>query len=253
MPTTDLSVQVDDFTDTAVPGTSDTSSIVVFNFGDDVTGASVSVPLPAGVTAADWFVAEELGGTVTGPTSGNGALATTVDIPSGGGVIFAFTVQVDPSATGTLVTTATVSPPAGTTDLDPSDNTATDTDTLTPEVDLSVTKTDGATSVVPGTGDTYTITVTNNGPSTVSRVTLTDTIPAALSNANFAPSVGTYDVGTGVWSGLNLASGDSVSMTLSATINPSATGTLSNTVTVAPPAGTTDTNAATTAPPTPTR
>jgi hypothetical protein len=29
MPTTDLSVQVDDFTDTAVPGTSDTSSIEV--------------------------------------------------------------------------------------------------------------------------------------------------------------------------------------------------------------------------------
>ena len=34
--------------------------------------------------------------------------------------------------------------------------------------DLSITKTDGVTTVVPGTTDTYTITVTNNGPSTVS-------------------------------------------------------------------------------------
>jgi uncharacterized repeat protein (TIGR01451 family) len=44
-------------------------------------------------------------------------------------------------------------------------------------VDLAVTKDDGKTSVAPGTPDTYTIVVTNNGPSTVSSVTLTDTPP----------------------------------------------------------------------------
>jgi uncharacterized repeat protein (TIGR01451 family) len=247
MPTTDLSIAIDDSTTTVVPGPGETElyTVVVTNNGDAVTGASVSVPVPAGVTAALW---DFIGGTgnVSGgaPTSGSGALATTVDLLNGESVTFLFQVDVDPAATGSLVTTATVTPPAGTTDTNTADNTATDTDTLTPEVDLLVTKTDGAASVVPGTVDTYTITVTNNGPSTVSSVTLTDTIPAALSNANFAPSVGTYDVGTGAWSGLSLASGDSVSMTLSATINPSATGTLSNTVTVAPPAGTTDTNAA---------
>jgi trimeric autotransporter adhesin len=43
--------------------------------------------------------------------------------------------------------------------------------------DLKVINTDNAASVVPGTVDTYTITVTNNGPDTVSSVTLTDTIP----------------------------------------------------------------------------
>jgi uncharacterized repeat protein (TIGR01451 family) len=106
--------------------------------------------------------------------------------------------------------------------------------------DLQVTITDGASTVVPGTVDTYTIVVTNNGTDTVSSVTVTDTIPAALSNVSFAPSVGTYDVTSGLWSGLSLASGDSISMTLSGTINPSATGTISNTVTVAPPAGVTD-------------
>jgi uncharacterized repeat protein (TIGR01451 family) len=53
----------------------------------------------------------------------------------------------------------------------------------------------------PGTADVYTIVVTNNGPSTVSSVTLTDTIPAALLNPSFGPSAGIYDLGTGVWSG----------------------------------------------------
>jgi hypothetical protein len=42
--------------------------------------------------------------------------------------------------------------------------------------------------------------VTNNGPSTVSSVTLTDTIAAALLNPSFGPSAGIYDLGT-VWSG----------------------------------------------------
>ena len=37
-----------------------------------------------------------------------------------------------------------------------------------PTADLSVSVTDGRAAVVPGTADTYTITVTNNGPDTVS-------------------------------------------------------------------------------------
>ena len=102
--------------------------------------------------------------------------------------------------------------------------------------------TDGKAIVVPGTSDTYTITVTNNGPSTVSSLTLSDTIPAALLNRNFAPSVGAYDAATGAWSGLSLASGQHVTLTLTGTIASNATGTITNTVTVAPPAGTTDTD-----------
>jgi uncharacterized repeat protein (TIGR01451 family) len=246
MATTDLSITIDDGVTTVVPGPGETElyTVVVTNNGvDPVTGASVSVPLPAGVTSALWdFVGGS--GSVSGPLSGTDALATTVDLANGENVIFLFQVDVDPSATGALVTTATVTPPAGTDDPDPTNNTATDTDTLTPEVDLLVTKTDGVTSVVPGTVDTYTITVTNNGPSTISSVTLTDAIPAALSNPAFTPSVGTYAVATGEWSVGSLASGQSVTMTLTGTINPSATGTLTNTVTVAPPAGVTDTNTA---------
>src|SRR5262245_39541486 len=108
-------------------------------------------------------------------------------------------------------------------------------------INLSVD--DGKTSVVPGTSDTYTIVVANNGPSTVSSLTLTDTTAAALLNPTFGtPSAGSYNPLTGAWNGLSLASGQSVSITLSGVIDSSATGTITNTVAVAPPAGVTDTN-----------
>src|SRR5262245_7085030 len=107
--------------------------------------------------------------------------------------------------------------------------------------DLSISTNDGVASVVPGTVDTYTIIVTNNGPDTVSSVNLFDTIPGVLLNANFGtPSQGSYDSVSKIWSGLSLASGQSVSITLSGEIDPNATGTITNTVTVSPPAGETD-------------
>src|SRR5262245_636295 len=109
-------------------------------------------------------------------------------------------------------------------------------------IDLSVTITNAATTLVPGSLDTYTITVANNGSNTVSSFDLIDTIPDALLNATFgSPSAGSYDRVSGHWSGLSLANGQSVSITLSGVVGI-ATGTLSNTVTVAAPAGMTDTN-----------
>src|SRR5262245_32079313 len=163
---------------------------------------------------------------------------------SGQSAFVTFIYRIDPSATGPLTVTSTVIAPAGTTDPDATNNSFTDNDTLTPQADLAVAMTDGKLIVVPGTSNTYTITVTNNGPSTVTSLTLTDMIPAALLNPNFAHSVGAYNVGTGAWSGLNLASGQSASMTLTGTIDPNATGSLTNTVTVTAPSGTTDTNLA---------
>ena len=51
---------------------------------------------------------------------------------------------------------------------------------------------------MPGTPITYTIVVSNAGPSTVSSLTLTDAVPAALLDPAFgAPSAGSYDPATG--------------------------------------------------------
>src|SRR5262249_25392568 len=134
-PEADLAITKDDGKTAAVPGTSDTYTIVVSNNGPSaVTGASVSDPLPVGVTAATWTATASSGrGTAPGATEGGGALATTVDLPVNASVTFTFTVTIDPSATGTLANTATVAPPPGVTDPNPGNDSATDTNNLTPE------------------------------------------------------------------------------------------------------------------------
>src|SRR5205085_63222 len=102
---------------------------------------------------------------------------------------FTVVAQIDASATGNLVNTVTVSPPSGTSDPDTTNNSATDTDTASPQVDVAVTKVDnkgGSSSgsvgtVVPGSSFTYTITVSNSGPSTATNVGVSDTFPAGIS------------------------------------------------------------------------
>ncbi len=233
---------ITDSTGTAVPGTNVTYTIVVTNNGpSNVVGAVISDVFPAGITS-DSFTAVGTGGATGFTESGTGTIVDTVTMPMGSTITYTVTAAIDPAATGSLTNTASVADPDSTADTDGSNNTASDTDTLTPQVDLAVTKSDGQTSAVPGTTDAYTITVTNNGPSTVSSVTLTDTVPAALDNPVFAAATGNYDSGTGVWSGLSLASGQSITMTVSGTIDPGATDDLTNTVSVNPPAGATETN-----------
>ena len=114
---------------------------------------------------------------------------------------------------------------------------------FTQVADLAIAKTDNKLTAVPGTSNVYTLTVTNNGPSSVTSVIVTDTLPATLLNATFtAPAGTTYNATTGVWSGLNLAQGQSISLTLTATVAPTATGNGAEHVRVDPPAGVIDTN-----------
>ena len=66
--------------------------------------------------------------------------------------------------------TATVTAPAGVTDSPLTNNSATDTDTLTPQTDLAITKT-GPSSAQWGDPINYVLTVKNNGPSDATGVT----------------------------------------------------------------------------------
>src|SRR4029079_17415829 len=87
------------------------------------------------------------------------------------------------TAIGNLINTASASEPTGTTDPNPNNNSATDTDTRAPVADLGVTKTDGSATYTPGGSTTYTIVVTNNGPSFVTGATVTDILPPAVTSA----------------------------------------------------------------------
>jgi uncharacterized repeat protein (TIGR01451 family) len=241
-PQADLAITKTDGVTGATPGGSDTYTITASNAGpSDADGAEVEDTFPASLTGT-WTCVGADGGTCT--AAGSGDIDASVDLPSGGSVTYTVDADVSPSATGTLSNTATVTAPAGVTDPAPGNNSATDSDTLTPQADLAITKTDGVTGATPGGSVTYTITASNSGPSDADGATVADTFPAALTatwtcvgaDGGTCTAAGSGNINDTV----DLPSGGSVTYTASATISPSAAGTLSNTATVTAPGGVTD-------------
>ena len=85
--------------------------------------------------------------------------------------------------------------------------------------DLTIGVTDGADTIAAGASDTYTITLTNNGPSPATNATVTGTFDAGFAAMSTIASIGgtTFtDLGGGQfqWTGINLASGASATFTL---------------------------------------
>ena len=246
-PIADLAVTKTNGATTSVPGSPTTYTIVVTNAGPSTaTDALVVDTLPTELPGASWTCAATPGATCAA-TTGTGSLDELVTVAPGATVTYSVTADVASAATGSFTNTVTVDAPSGTTDPDPSDNTADDTDDLTPEVDLAITKTDGATSVTPGTPTTYSIVVTNTGPSDVVGATVVDTLPAVLTDATWscASSLGSSCPGSG--SGdidvlVDLVAGGTATFTVNGTVAAGATGILSNTATVAAPTGVTDTD-----------
>ncbi len=240
-PVADLSITKTDGVTTATPGGSTTYTITASNAGpSNDASATVADTFPAVLTCT-WTCVGAGGGTCT--ASGSGNLNDTVNLPSGGSVTYTASCTISAAATGSLSNTATVTN-GGTSDSNPANNSATDTDTLAAQADLSVTKTDGVTTATPGGSTTYTITASNAGPSNAPGATVADTFPASLTCTWTCAGAGG---GTCTASGsgnlndtVSLPSGGSVTYTASCTISAAATGTLSNTATVTAPAGVTD-------------
>jgi uncharacterized repeat protein (TIGR01451 family) len=238
----DLSITKTDGVTTATPGGSVTYTITASNAGpSDAPGATVGDTFPGSLTCT-WTCVGAGGGTCA--ASGSGSLNDTVNLPSGGSVTYTASCNISASATGTLSNTATVAAPAGVTDPAPGNNSATDNDALGAQADLSITKTDGVTSVTAGSSVTYTITASNAGPSSATGATVADTFPASLTCTWTCVGAGG---GTCTASGsgnlndmVNLPSGGSVTYTASCAVSASATGTLSNTATVTAPGSVTD-------------
>jgi uncharacterized repeat protein (TIGR01451 family) len=152
------------------------------------------------------------------------------------------TVSVDtPVAAGTTeFVNVAVANDDWTNGADPTPDNNRDSDRDTYGADVSITKDDGRTVLTPGEQVTYTLVVTNLGPSDVTEVIVTDAAPPALSDLTFAATTGSFDPATGEWTGLALAPGDSAELEVTATVDAAATGRLTNTATVALPAGFTD-------------
>ncbi len=120
-------------------------------------------------------------------------------------------------------------------DPNPDNNQSVVTLTVSSVADLSLTKT-GPASVVAGTPITWSLTLSNSGPSTARNVVVTDVVPAGVVITSVSGSGGASCT-TGVPGDPfqptvcgygSLASGASRTMTINATVNSGTTGSLEN-------------------------
>jgi len=254
-----LSVTKNDGQTTVTPNQTVVYTVTVANAGPQAAnGAIVTDPVAVGLQKTNVTCQNAQGGAVCPAVSvaalesvGGVVIAT---FPSGGSLDLIITATVTKISAGTVTNTVNVAPPAGTTDNDLTNNTASDTDTVLPVADLSITKTDGVTSLNLGANTIYTVVVTNLGPSEVTGATISDPAPTGLtivswtcSVSNAGNSVGPVVTACGAASGVgpsinttaNLKANGSVTYLITATLTATS-GSVTNTVTVQPPQGTTD-------------
>jgi uncharacterized repeat protein (TIGR01451 family) len=249
---TDLAISKTDGQADYVSGAPISYTLIVTNVGpSDATGVSVSDPVPAAISGAN--VSCTTTGTAscgTNGSSGNSVSFTNASLAPGAGNQLTITITgvVGLTATGNLVNTATVIPGANQTDPNAANNTATETDTQGAGIsDLAITKTDGQATYVPGTSISYTITVTNAGPSIATAFSLADTVPTSITDVTASCTAsGTADCGTNASAGnrvsftnasLTPGAGHALTLAISGTISPGATGDLLNTASIMVPGG----------------
>jgi fimbrial isopeptide formation D2 family protein/uncharacterized repeat protein (TIGR01451 family) len=211
-----------------------TYSLHVENLGPSTAHkVVVTDPLPAGTTLVSTSPhCEAAGGGVTCVPALEGRAAGELAV--GDSADFQVTVHV-PFALGAqpLVNTASVKGEEG----DP--NTENDQSTVNtmvgPVADLSITKTMGKAEA--GKPLTYTLAVTNHGPSASSAVTVKDSLPAGTTFKSAAPSQGTCSTsGQEVTCQLGaLASGGSAQVSITVEVGATVTGTLRNSAKVEGP------------------
>ncbi|WP_173003154.1 Ig-like domain-containing protein [Chitinophaga sp. SYP-B3965] len=245
-PVADLSVTKIATPAQVVAGSPLSYTITVTNAGPSTILAAerflVEDNLPAEFTADTYTASEGTFDAVSGGWTG-------VQFTPGKSITLIIAGHISASFTGnSIVNTANVTPPPNFTDPTPA--TGSVTTPASRVIELQLTKTDGKTSYVPGTNTTYTITVTNTGPSDVVGAQVSDVLPAGISVASWTANVsGGASVpassGTGAISQLvNIPVNGTIVYTFTMVVPPAFTGNLVNTATVSTPSGYTENNTA---------
>lgn len=135
------------------------------------------------------------------------------------------------NGTSSITNTATVS--SDTDDPNLSNNTSTTTTNITPVSDLAITKQANPEPVAVGSQLTYTLVITNNGPSTANGIVLTDNIPNTVTNPQYSLDNGTtWTNWTGTLNLNPLNNGASEKVLIRGTVSNTAIGIITNTASV---------------------
>ena len=225
-------------------------TLTVRNVGSATLAGEITVsdPVPAGLTAVSatgtGWVCGIVGQDVTCTVTPAGGLASGVSLPP-----ILVTVNPTPAAVPTVTNTATV---ANANDLNPDNDSSSSPTDIIVVADLAISKTDGVTTVTSGDPTTYTLTVTNGGPSAVTGALLADPAVAGLTKTNVVcaavpgqcvtpPTV--VELESGTFALPALANGQTYALEVTATVT-AAPGSVTNTATIAAPTGVSDPNGA---------
>ncbi|RRJ91812.1 choice-of-anchor L domain-containing protein, partial [Flavobacterium macacae] len=168
-----------------------TYTVTVTNNGPEIaTNVVVSDVLPVGIdmTTVSW--------SGSNGTTGTGGLNDTIATLANQGVV-TYTVNIpvpsdydqEENLVYEIVLTSTSVDPV------PECEFCIDTDTPAPLADLVITKTNGQTQYLLGENTTYTITITNNGPSDVVNAVVNDPLPLGITTMTWSSSMGTSGTG----------------------------------------------------------
>ena len=218
----DLSVSKLDAPDPVIAGNELTYTMTVANAGPSAaTGLVLTDTLPVGVS----FVSSE----PACSASGGVVTCSLGDLSRGATSTVTVQAAVDPATRGAITNTVEVA--GNQTDPDPGNNATIETTEATAEADLSVSKIDSPDPVLAGATLTYSLTVSNRGPSAATGVTLIDTLPPNVTFASSTPAC-SAPAGTVVCTLGELGPGQAVLVTLQVVVSPSTPGTIINTATV---------------------
>ncbi len=208
--------------ESALAGSDVTDQVTVSNTTPDAqSNVSVPITLPASFTLHDATVTTSTG---TALVSASGLTWTIPSLAAGATATISYTETTDaPAALESDTTSASATSDQVTTPSPVSGSVE-----VIPASDLTISVSDGTETIAPGAADTYTITLTNNGPSPATNATVSDTFDAAFAAISSVASIGgtTFtDLGGGQfeWTGINLAGGANATLTLIGNVPPSLT------------------------------
>ena len=206
----------------ALAGTDVTDQVTVSNTTLAAqTNLSVPINLPPSFTL---HAGSETPSTGTTAVAAGVVTWTIPTLAAGASATLSYTETTDAPAAFESDTTSA----SATSDQSPTADPVSATLEVVPAADLTIGVSDGTDTIAPGASDTYTITLTNNGPSPVTDATVSDTLNGGFAALFSVSSIGgtTFaDLGGGrfQWTGVNLPSGASATFTFMGTVSSSLT------------------------------
>ena len=245
-PSADLSATKVASTPSLALGQTTTFTLTFVNTGPSaVTSATLQDILPASMRTLTFVSSAGLNGaTLTNRVTTTSAFNGTATLPIAS--TLTVVLQAVAGTAGAVINTATIAPPAGTTDTNPGNNSGTAVVNIGPQADLSLTKSSTPTVILDGQTTSFTLVVRNAGPNTATNATVQDTLPSGLFGmvllSATGASGGTLTASTVASSQFNgtltLPANSSVTIVLRATAG--GVGTQVNQATVTAPIGTID-------------